>query len=140
MAQPKGTKVRLDADIERDVWQQCLNIDLPFNRVVNSLLREWLKNGEKITKIDAPRLAAEDTMLVKRLGDIREWNEDVWRSIRTLIEQLWRGIDAGRSERDRVSAVARGNQLATRVLRELGKTDSGAEGDPVGADAAARSK
>jgi len=135
--QATGTKVRIDADIEKQVWQKCLDDDISFNRVCNDLLRDWLGGRVKIEGKGAGKVAAGDESLVKQLHHIREWNSAVWQSIRALIDGLSRSVDAEKTERDRTAAIAGGHQVASRILAELGKADPGTERNPRGPAAAA---
>lgn len=50
--QLKGTKLRIDADIEKDVWKKAIDEGQPLTRIINQLLRQWLGGEIQVAAID----------------------------------------------------------------------------------------
>ena len=118
MAQTQGTKIRLDAHIEKAVWQRVLDENTSLNRVVNDLLFEWL-DGKRHTSGDA------GIALVKQIEYIRGLAETLAKSAtqldRTIHEQFV------------LDAVASAGKVAEGVFGRMGGADTDAEGNTGGA-------
>lgn len=64
--QREATKIRLDPDIEEEVWFKTIKVKTSLNRVVNAMLRAWVASDAAApAQIEAPKDTPDllDTLL-----------------------------------------------------------------------------
>lgn len=117
--QKKGTKLRIDDDIERAVWVKCAELNVPLTRVLNAMLRAWVEGQETIYEHRKERVGPSGKGVVQLLYSLGAETENLMHQIRDAASQLKEIIETdGRNSSDARTSPER-TGMEEGILREV---------------------
>lgn len=125
--QKGGTKLRIDPDIEEEVWIKTVKLKTPLNRIVNAMLRAWVSTPAAQVPPAPVQNPIEDSMktaqrLVEQLGSLQSQTETLAQQVQDAAAYLKGIINDGISSTDARAATGR-ERLEENILHEMAEVN-----------------